>query len=267
MNETLKRSLAGVVYIFLIVGSALMGEKILILVLLILGIASIYEVQRLLRFKNLIGYLLLAALLYSLTNFREAFTYVFVLIPFVVVIKFLLLKDLFSKKDFVIIADKKPLISWLFIVPSFLFLSLLPTVSGNYQPYVFIGYFILIWTNDSFAYLLGKNFGKHKLFERVSPKKTVEGFIGGLFMTLIFSVILFKAIGEYPWYIWICIAVLISVFGSLGDLVQSKFKRVANVKDSGRIMPGHGGVFDRMDSTIFSITFVYTFLLLFEYVS
>lgn len=267
MNETLKRSLAGVVYIFLIVGSALLGEKVLILVFLILGIASIYEVQRLLRYKNLIGYVLLAGLLYSLATFKNIFTYVYVLIPLVVIVKFLLLKDLFSKKDFVIISDKKPLISWLFVVPSFLFLCLLPHVTGSYQAHLFIGYFVLVWVNDSFAYLIGKNFGKHKLFERVSPKKTIEGFFGGLIMTLIFGIFLYKITGIYPWYIWLCIAVLISIFGSLGDLVQSKFKRVANVKDSGSIMPGHGGVFDRMDSTIFSITFVYTFLLLFEYVS
>lgn len=267
MNETLKRSLAGVVYILLIVGSALLGEKILILVFLILGIASIYEVQRLLRYKNLIGYLLLAAFLYSLASFKEIFTYIYLLIPLVILVKILLLKDLFSKKDFVIISDKKPLISWLFIVPSFLFICLLPQVSGSYEAYLFIGYFVLVWVNDSFAYLIGKNFGKHKLFERVSPKKTIEGFVGGLVMTLIFGILLNFIVGVYPLYIWLCIAVLISIFGSLGDLVQSKFKRVANVKDSGSIMPGHGGVFDRMDSTIFSITFVYTFLLIFEYVS
>lgn len=267
MNETLKRSLAGVVYMFLIVGSALMGEKTLILVFLILGIASIYEVQRLLKFKNLIGYLLLAALLYSLATFRIYFSYVFVLIPMVIIIKFLLLKDLFSKKDFVIISDKKPLISWLYIVPSFVFLCLLPTVQGDYQPLLFISFFVLVWVNDSFAYLIGKNFGKHKLFERVSPKKTIEGLLGGLIMSLVFSYLIYLIVDIYPLYIWMSIAVLVSIFGSLGDLVQSKFKRIAKVKDSGSIIPGHGGVFDRMDSTIFSITFVYAFLLILEYVS
>jgi phosphatidate cytidylyltransferase len=267
MNETLKRSLAGAVYIIIIVGSALMGEKTLILVFLILGIASIYEVQRLLKYKNLIGYLLLAALLYSLATFRTLFDYVYLLIPLVIGIKFLLLKDLFSKKDFVIIADKKPLISWLFIVPSFLFLCLLPSVKGDYQAYLIISFFALVWVNDSFAYLIGKNIGKHKLFERISPKKTIEGFAGGLFMTLVFSIIIHQITSIYSLFVWLCIAVIVSIFGSLGDLVQSKFKRVANVKDSGRIMPGHGGVFDRMDSTIFSITFVYAFILILEYVS
>lgn len=267
MNETLKRSLAGAVYMLVIVGSALLGEKILILLLLILGLASIYEVQRLLKFKNLIGYVLLATFIYSLASFRSYFEHIYLLIPFVIVIKFLLLKDLFSKKDFVIISDKKPLISWLFIVPSFLFMCLLPSVSGTYQSFLLIGFFLLVWVNDSFAYLVGKNLGKNKLFERVSPKKTVEGFLGGMLMTLIFSLLIYYFVALYHWYIWVVMAILVSIFGSLGDLVQSKFKRVANVKDSGRIMPGHGGVFDRMDSTIFSITFVYTFLLIVEYVS
>ncbi|GGE09655.1 phosphatidate cytidylyltransferase [Psychroflexus salis] len=267
MNETIKRALAGVVYILIIAGSVIAGEKTLILVFLILGIISIYELQRLLKFKNLIGYLLLASLLYSLTNFPTYFTYVYLLIPFVLLVKILLLKDLFSKKDFVIISDKKPLISWLYIVPSFLFLCLLPSVNGTYQPYLLIGFFVLIWVNDSFAYLIGKNFGKHKLFQRVSPKKTFEGFFGGLIASLIFGYIIYTITDLYNIFVWFGIALIVWVTGSLGDLVQSKFKRVAKVKDSGSIMPGHGGVFDRMDSTIFSITFVYTFLLIIEYVS
>jgi phosphatidate cytidylyltransferase len=267
MNETLKRSLAGVVYIIIIVGSVLAGEKTLILVFLILGIISIFELQRLLKFKNLIGYLLLASLLYSLANFPSYFEYIYIFVPLVITVKILLLKDLFSKKDFVIISDKKPLISWFYIMPSFLFLCLLPSVSGTYEASLFIGFFVLVWVNDSFAYIIGKNFGRNKLFERVSPKKTFEGFFGGIIMTLMVSYICFLITELYNIYIWLGIAVIVGITGSLGDLVQSKFKRIAKVKDSGSIIPGHGGVFDRMDSTIFSITFVYTFLLIIEYVS
>lgn len=91
--------------------------------------------------------------------------------------------------------------------------------------------------------------------------------MGGLIITLIISFFIYKFTALYSVLIWLIIAVIVSIFGSLGDLVQSKFKRVANVKDSGSIIPGHGGVFDRMDSTIFSVTFVYTFLLILKYVS
>lgn len=118
----------------------------------------------------------------------------------------------------------------------------------------------MIWTNDSFAFFVGKNFGKHKLFESVSPKKTIEGFIGGL----LFAIIAGFLIGKYSTYFsisnWIIIAVIVAIFGSLGDLVESKFKRQAKVKDSGTIMPGHGGLLDRLDSLFFLAPFVYLYI-------
>jgi phosphatidate cytidylyltransferase len=130
-----------------------------------------------------------------------------------------------------------------------------------------VGTFVLIWTNDSFAYLVGKNFGKTKLFERISPKKTIEGFLGGAIAAIIISYLIFIYIDLLPLWAWIMLAVIVSIFGTLGDLVQSKFKRKADVKDSGKIMPGHGGIFDRMDSMLFSSTFVFIFILLLDYVS
>jgi phosphatidate cytidylyltransferase len=116
--------------------------------------------------------------------------------------------------------------------------------------------------------LVGKNLGRKKLFERISPKKTMEGFLGGV----LFAIIAGFIISQYyvtlvPLWCWIIIAILVSVFGTLGDLIESKFKRVAGVKDSGAIMPGHGGIFDRLDSIIFVAPLVYLFLKIIEYVS
>jgi phosphatidate cytidylyltransferase len=126
----------------------------------------------------------------------------------------------------------------------------------------------LIWTNDTFAYLVGKNFGKNKLFPSVSPKKTIEGFMGGVVFTCIASVLLSKFYIESTiLYIWIIIAIIVSFFSTLGDLIQSKFKRVAGVKDSGNIMPGHGGILDRLDSIIFVVPFINLFYLILYYVS
>ena len=119
---------------------------------------------------------------------------------------------------------------------------------------------LLIWTNDSFAFLVGKNFGKHKLFEKVSPKKTIEGFIGGLVFSIIVGVIIGQYSGIFSISSWIIIAIIVAVFGSLGDLVESKFKRQANIKDSGTIMPGHGGLLDRLDSLFFLAPFVYLYI-------
>ncbi|GAA0725452.1 hypothetical protein GCM10009430_31130 [Aquimarina litoralis] len=125
----------------------------------------------------------------------------------------------------------------------------------------------MIWTNDTFAYLVGKNFGKHKLLERISPKKTIEGFIGGFIFTLIAGYLIAIFSDTLSIYLWLIISIIMSIFGTLGDLIQSKFKRQAGVKDSGSIMPGHGGIFDRLDSIIFASPFLYAFLQILNHVS
>jgi len=132
--------------------------------------------------------------------------------------------------------------------------------------------FILIWVNDTFAYLIGKSFGKHKLLERISPKKTIEGFLGGAAFTLVTSYLLTYLYTENNTTtinstFWIVQALIIIIFATLGDLVESKFKRSANVKDSGNIMPGHGGILDRLDSVIFVAPFVFLFYQIISYVS
>jgi len=103
--------------------------------------------------------------------------------------------------------------------------------------------------------------------ESISPKKTIEGFLGGIFGTLIVSYFIFKYSDHYSVSIWFIIALLIAVLGTIGDLIQSKFKREAGVKDSGKLMPGHGGLYDRLDSIIFASPFIYAFLIVLDYVS
>ncbi|MGB0789774.1 MAG: phosphatidate cytidylyltransferase, partial [Marinirhabdus sp.] len=129
------------------------------------------------------------------------------------------------------------------------------------------GVFVLIWSNDSFAYVIGKTFGKHKLIERISPKKTVEGFVGGILGALIAAVVIYFVMGRYPLWVWACMALLVSLLGTVGDLVQSKFKRQAGVKDSGVLMPGHGGLYDRLDSIVYASPFIYAFLEITDHVS
>jgi len=125
--------------------------------------------------------------------------------------------------------------------------------------------FIIIWASDSFAYLTGKNFGKHKLAEKISPKKTIEGVLGGLAGSLIVAFLIFRYSGwELELNLWqfFLLNIIIVIFGTLGDLLESRFKRLANVKDSGAVIPGHGGILDRLDSFIFAVPFVYIFLLI-----
>jgi phosphatidate cytidylyltransferase len=143
----------------------------------------------------------------------------------------------------------------------------IPIGKYGYNPKIIISIFILIWTNDTFAYIVGKSIGKNKLLEKISPKKTIEGFLGGIFFSVIASYLISKFYTEGSLFIWIIIAIIVSVLGTLGDLIESKFKRIAGVKDSGSLMPGHGGILDRLDSIIFVAPFVYLFYQILYYVS
>jgi phosphatidate cytidylyltransferase len=127
--------------------------------------------------------------------------------------------------------------------------------------------FVLIWLSDTGAYLVGCTLGKHKLFERISPKKSWEGFFGGCIFAIGGSMLLWHLFStvwpiatETTWWQWLVFAVIIIIFGTYGDLSESLLKRSANIKDSGNILPGHGGILDRFDSLILCIPIVYIYL-------
>jgi len=134
--------------------------------------------------------------------------------------------------------------------------------SFSYSAGLPMGVFILIWTSDTGAYLAGRSFGKTKLFERVSPKKTWEGSVGGLLLSLFVAYVisqfdLFDTVNAIDWFIIACIIV---VFGTFGDLFESLLKRNLHSKDSGNMLPGHGGVLDRFDALFISIPTVFFYL-------
>ena len=136
--------------------------------------------------------------------------------------------------------------------------------NNEVRPNIFMGILVLIWINDSFAYFTGKRFGKNKLFPRISPGKTWEGTIGGALFTLALSYVVFLAFNDFSFEKWAGIAFIVAVFGTIGDLVESMLKRSKGVKDSGSIMPGHGGALDRFDSFIFVLPFIWLFINLME---
>src|SRR5690606_36605320 len=138
--------------------------------------------------------------------------------------------------------EKKKYVTVIFyIISGFVFLTLIPIIKGehNFMPELIVAVFVLVWANDTLAYLIGKNFGKHKLLERISPKKTIEGFAGGMLGALLAGFIIFKVLQDYSpevavkyslWK-WIVLGIIVAIFGTIGDLTQSKFKRQAGVKD------------------------------------
>ena len=162
---------------------------------------------------------------------------------------------------------QKYLIGLFYLGGGCIFLTMIPYQDDFFAKYLIIGIFIMIWVSDSFAYLVGKTLGRHKLYSAVSPKKTIEGSLGGLVFTLIAAYLL----GIYAPFLnttqWLILALVVVIAGGFGDLIESKMKRAAGVKDSGAILPGHGGMLDRLDSLVFAGPFAYLTLIIFEYVS
>jgi phosphatidate cytidylyltransferase len=136
---------------------------------------------------------------------------------------------------------------------------------GNmvFSPGIIVGFLLLLWANDTGAYLTGISIGRHRLMERISPKKSWEGFFGGLVIAVLVAWLLSGWLGVVHTAGWIFISVIISIAGTYGDLLESMLKRSMGVKDSGTIMPGHGGFLDRFDSAIISFPLVYLFISLF----
>ena len=135
--------------------------------------------------------------------------------------------------------------------------------SGSYGYEIIVGIMLILWASDTGAYFAGSRFGKRKLFERISPKKSWEGFIGGALLALIFSYGISRYFHSLDLLQWIIVAVLIVVSGTYGDLVESLFKRSIDIKDSGKTIPGHGGFLDRFDSLLLSMPFIIGYLEIF----
>ncbi len=266
MTEIVKRTISGFVYVSVIIGTTIYSPLLFSVLFFILLLIAAQEFAKL---QSIHSYLLVipAIILYLLFPFIGNATFYFYEIAGVcsVLTILFLLHFLFNKKTF---EFSKPVNFILYIgYVLFPFLILINLQSSSKE--LILCSFLLIWFNDTFAYLSGMKFGKHKLFPSVSPKKTIEGFIGGGIMTIIAAVALHYLIFNslFNPYYWVVFALIITTFGSLGDLVQSKLKRIAGVKDSGNFMPGHGGVLDRLDSVIFVVPILFLFIKIIEYVS
>lgn len=260
MSPLLTRILSGAVYVTLFLSAILISEKTFISLIAVFALCCINEFHKLISFKNSIPFIIFIALAGFLIYYPNS-NITIILLGFTLIASLQLIYRLYSKTKLESSRFLEKIdISIRYIVLSFCFLILLPYTNGEYNPYILINILILIWVNDSFAFIVGKNFGKTKLFESVSPKKTIEGFVGGVVFAVIAGIIISYQTTLYSVLDWIIIALTTSILGTIGDLVESKFKRQANVKDSGNIMPGHGGLLDRLDSLIFAIPFLYLYI-------
>jgi phosphatidate cytidylyltransferase len=281
MNETLKRSISGAVYVILLITCLLYSTESFFILFGAFLIIATFEFCSLVHINKIIPVLIASltyVLFYSITfatdgpllllKFNKTFDLALLFTTLFVSAKCIHL--LFDTKTIKIDFLSKYVYLIGYVILPFIILTKIPFGITGYNPKILISIFILIWTNDSFAYIVGKSIGKHKLFERISPKKTIEGFLGGVVFAVLASYIIavyYIQIAETKVFIWIIIALIVGVFGTIGDLIESKFKRIAEVKDSGKIMPGHGGVLDRLDSVIFVAPIVFLFYQILNYVS
>jgi len=269
MRELLIRTLSGAVLVAVIIGSILWSPWAWAAVALFVVTVGTYEMCKLQKI-SMRPYLLIGE---AVT--LGAFVVAALVALEVISMRWLLLELLFPMMPFLISLFSKQYDfktisaycfgSWAYLsLPASLMVFMVrQDLFGDLAgPRLLIMVFALLWVNDTFAYLTGKLLGKHKLFERISPGKTIEGSLGGLVFTLVGVILLSQYVSWLPLKAAVGMGLIAVVFGTLGDLCESMLKRQAGVKDSGSLIPGHGGILDRFDSVLFSVPFVFVYLLL-----
>jgi phosphatidate cytidylyltransferase len=271
VNNLATRSLTAVFFVIVMIGSALLGQTVFSVLLLIIIFLSLNEFVTLVsNEKNqpalwsviLIGGLTYVVLAANSLGYIPA-QGLLMIIPLLFVLFFI---ELWRNKANPFINIALSLVAVIYIAIPFGLMTYLfdPVVlSGPLHYGVVLGFLIILWLNDTGAYFVGSLMGKHKLFERISPGKTWEGSIGGGIFALLTAWGLSFVFTQLSVSHWMILSLIIVISGSLGDLVESMLKRSLGIKDSGTILPGHGGILDRFDAVLLSAPFVFVYLALF----
>lgn len=273
MRVLLRRAITGVVYVGLLLAVVFLNTDAFDFLFMGFGFACLYELNRMNKIKDYPIYLAYLLLWWLYVYFLNSSIAVNILLAITLSVNLFLLYRLLANKSFVFDKVLRFIVSLFYIGGGFIFLRKAPYQTEGFVEFIIAGFFIIVWVNDSFAFIVGKYLGKRPLFKSVSPKKTIEGALGGGLFALLaaYGVSQVSNYSDFDSYLsleqWFGVGIIVVVFGNLGDLIESKFKRTAHVKDSGAILPGHGGMLDRLDSLIFAAPFVYLFISLCNYVS
>jgi phosphatidate cytidylyltransferase len=268
-SELYRRIISAIFGAAIIVTALIYGEWGYFLVFFLICAAAQWEFYRLVRIKSYIPIRMMGvfvgSLLFILSFLIEKgmldSRYYVALFPMASLI---FLIKLYKKSDtnpFVNIALFYLGITY--VALPFALMNIIVFFHGDYGYQILLGLLLIIWSSDTGAYFTGSVFGKTKLFERISPKKSWEGFFGGGIIAVSMAVLISRYYTDLNVFEWVSVALIVVVAGTYGDLVESLFKRSMSIKDSGNIIPGHGGFLDRFDSLILSVPFIVVFLKLF----
>ncbi|MBU0472688.1 MAG: phosphatidate cytidylyltransferase [Bacteroidetes bacterium] len=270
MSNRVTRILVAIFTIPVLLGLTYWGGIPFLILIMAIGLTSFYEFSKIVNKKNiftsnLVGFISITAIILN-TYFHFA-TYEILLL---ILIPILLMFELFRDKESAISNISSTLLG---IFYAGFFSSTIVAIREFYASgmqeyanggFIIISILITLWMTDSAAYFIGTAFGKHKLFPRVSPKKSWEGAIAGFVFAAISLIVLkFVLLTFLNWIDIFAFTIIIGIFGQIGDLIESLIKRDADVKDSSNLIPGHGGILDRFDSLLFSAPIIYLYLILF----
>ena len=266
MNEFRTRTFWGILYVIVLLGAILLGPYTfasLFLILSVLALREFYKLCHIAGFSpQVYPGLITGAVIFVLSFFvaNQSITYAafYFLLPLIYAIP---VYELFRKKENTMANIALTGFGITFVSIPFSMLNFLafPEFEGFkvYNHGLLISLFVLVWAGDSGAYIFGVRYGRHRLFERISPKKSWEGLLGGVITAIVTAWGLNFLFPQYNIVLLIVMAVFVVISGTLGDLVESMIKRSIGVKDSGRFMPGHGGLLDRFDSILLASPVIY----------
>lgn len=268
MNNFQQRAVTGFFFVLIMISAILFSKISFMLLFGILTLLGIVEFYKLTHSMNLqpqivVGITASVVLYVSIgliTQNALAPKWLLLLLP-IVFMSFIL--ELYRKHTYPFANIAITLLGVVYVALPFAVLQLIVMPNALlFVPTHLLGFMFILWANDTGAYLVGRKFGKTKLFERISPNKTWEGTLGGVALALVVASVQAHWFTDLTLTNWLVIALIVAITGSLGDLVESLLKRSINVKDSGTLLPGHGGILDRFDGLLIAIPFVYTYLAL-----
>ncbi len=270
MNNLLRRTITGVVCIILIAGAIIADQQIFSLLFLFITIGCLWEFYALVESDdvspNKLTGILTGAFIFSANALivLDVASYKLLLFSFLLIF-LIFLFELYRKRPNPFTNISYTFMGLVYIAIPFSLLNYFPNPTfcdGLYNKSFILGFFYMIWVNETTAYVVGTSIGKTRLFKSVSPKKSWEGMIGGAVLTFLASWIISRFYTDLSFANWFVIAAIIVVFGTYGDLFESLLKRSNNKKDSGNVLPGHGGILDRFDGVLIAAPFVFVYLLL-----